>query len=200
MKIFTPAAVATFIFAIVASISWASADALAQPAGALELHDTQNRLIGRVITRPDGRLEARSYSNLYLGYFDPKTNITHDAQNRMVGRGNFLPVLIDRAAQNSATQSRIERTREPRDPRSVIPDPALEDRPIIPPEVKSRHGRMGPSVTQEDRFFAIDALQIAMKNRGLEINWRNPASGNSGSYVATNDIFETSVNGQITTC
>lgn len=199
MSICRLATAVAFTFAIVASISWPTAGALAQPT--TEFHDIQNRLIGRVIARPDGRLEARSYSNRYLGYFDPKTNITHDAENRMVARGNFLPVLIDRAGQNIA-DPRIERmpSRELKHPHSVTPDPTLEDRPIIPPEVKSRHGRMAPYVTQADRFFAIDALQIAMKKRGFESNWSNPASGNSGSYTATNDFFETSVNGQVTTC
>lgn len=202
MNICRSATAVAFIFSIVAGICWPTADAFAQPAHTTEFHDIQNRLIGRVIERPDGRFEARSYSNRYLGYFDPKANITYDSENRMVARGNFLPVLIDRVSQNSAANPRIERTpsRELKHPHSVIPNPTLEDRPIVPPEVKSRHGRMVPSLTQEDRFFAIDALQIAIKKRGVEINWRNPASGNSGSYITTGEVFETSVNGQINTC
>lgn len=202
MNICRSATAVAFIFSISAGICWPTTGALAQPAYTTEFHDLQNRLIGRVIVRPDGRLEARSYSNRYLGYFDPKTNITYDSENRMVARGDFLPVLLDRAAQNSAVDPRIERTPsgEPKHPHRVIPNPTLEDWPIIPPEVKSRHGRMVPSVTQEGRFFALDALQIAMKKRGVEINWRNPASGNSASYITTGDAFETSVNGQITTC
>ena len=189
--------------------------AQAQPATNEELRDAQNRLIGKMVTRSDGRIEGRDHRNRLLGVFDPQANVTYDRNSRVVGRGNFLPVLIDRAARESTSDAPNEGlTREgsgrawqegepqyqPRYQHRVMPGPAPGDRPIIPPEVQARHGRMVPHVTQEDRYFAISALQTAAEQRGREIGWRNPDSGNAGSYLVTTETFESSMHGVNITC
>src|SRR5688572_3291614 len=74
-----------------------SSGAVAQPMQ--ELRDSQNRLIGKITPRSDGRLEAYSYDNRYLGFFDPIANVTYDRNHRLIARGNLLSALIDRDAQ-----------------------------------------------------------------------------------------------------
>ncbi len=58
------------------------------------LRDRQNRLLGTLKTRMDGRVELYSPSNRLRGMYFPKTNETRDAANRLVGRGNLLNTLI----------------------------------------------------------------------------------------------------------
>lgn len=58
------------------------------------LRDRQNRLLGTIKHRPDGRQEIYSPSNRLLGSYFPRTNETRDAANRFVGRGNLLTSLL----------------------------------------------------------------------------------------------------------
>ena len=58
-----------------------------------ELRDGSNRLLGRI--REVGRkLEIRDASNRLKGWYDPGTNQTRDASNRLVGKGNLLTTLL----------------------------------------------------------------------------------------------------------
>jgi len=190
-----------------------SAGALAQPMQ--EFRDPQNRVIGKVIPRSDGRLEARSSDNRYLGFFDPKANVTYDRNHRVIARGNLLSALIDHDAQAAKHEVGNEQNDrdamsrpwregdpqyQPRYQHRVMPTPAPDEIPIVPPDVKARHDRMVNSVSQEDRFFAIDALQQAAESRGHSVFWRNPDSGNSGAYLVTPEFIETYVNGLIANC
>ncbi len=92
------------------------------------------------------------------------------------------------------------RDHQPKYQHRVMPTPAPGEIPIIPPDVKARHRLMVNSVTQEDRYFAIDALQQAAGSRGRSISWRNPDSRNSGAYLVTSEFVETYVNGHIANC
>ena len=58
------------------------------------LKDKQNRLVGRIRTTSGGVLEIRDASNRLKGKYDPKTNITRDARNLEVGKGNWLSALL----------------------------------------------------------------------------------------------------------
>ncbi len=209
-KLLASLAAASLIAALVTGVP-----ASAQHVPSEELRDSQNRLMGKIVTRSDGRLEARDQRNRLLGTYDPQSGMTYDHNNRVVGRGNFLPALIDRTARTSASERREEPSRgdttgrawregdpqyQPRYEHRVMPGPAPGERGIIPPEVTARHGRMSATTTQEDRYFAIDALQQAATHRGREVAWRNPDTRNSGSYLVTNETFESSVNGIMITC
>ena len=58
------------------------------------LKDRQNRLLGKIRTTGGGVLELRDAQNRLKGKYDPRTNITRDAQNRVVGQGNLLSTLL----------------------------------------------------------------------------------------------------------
>uniref|UniRef100_A0A831ZIT9 Uncharacterized protein n=1 Tax=Desulfacinum infernum TaxID=35837 RepID=A0A831ZIT9_9BACT len=59
-----------------------------------ELRDKNNRLLGKIRTLPNGKLELRDASNRFKGTYDPKKNETRDHRNRLVGKGNLLPMLL----------------------------------------------------------------------------------------------------------
>ena len=59
-----------------------------------EFRDRNDRLIGKIKTRYDGKLELRDASGFFKGIYDPKTNDTRDANDKLVGKGNFLATLL----------------------------------------------------------------------------------------------------------
>ena len=59
-----------------------------------ELRDRSNRLLGKIKTRSDGKLELRDSSNRLKGTYNPKNNETRDPSNRLVGKGNLLTTLL----------------------------------------------------------------------------------------------------------
>jgi hypothetical protein len=59
-----------------------------------ELRDARNALLGKIRTRPDGKLELRDQSNRFLGTYDPKFDQTRDATNKLIGKGNLLTTLL----------------------------------------------------------------------------------------------------------
>ena len=59
-----------------------------------QLRDSSNKLIGTISEISNGQLEIRDPSNKRLGTYDPKTNQTRDASNRVVGAGNLLTTLL----------------------------------------------------------------------------------------------------------
>jgi len=58
------------------------------------LRDKNNRLMGKIITLSDGRLEIRDPSNRRKGTYNPKNNETRDSSNRLIGKGNLLTTLL----------------------------------------------------------------------------------------------------------
>lgn len=58
------------------------------------LRDRQNRLLGTIKHRPDGRQDLYGATNRLLGTYFPRTNETRDAANRLVGWGNLLASLL----------------------------------------------------------------------------------------------------------
>lgn len=63
-------------------------------AGKQEIRDKYNRLLGSIVTKSNGNLEGRDALNRFKGTYDSKHNVTRDALNRIVGKGNLLSNLI----------------------------------------------------------------------------------------------------------
>ncbi len=59
-----------------------------------ELRDNNNRLLGSIRTRGDGTHEGRNASGSLKGTYNPRTNETRDPMNKLVGKGDFLAILI----------------------------------------------------------------------------------------------------------
>jgi len=59
-----------------------------------ELRDSNNRLLGKIETLYNGKLEIRDALNRLKGTYDPKSNETRDDSNRLVGKGNLLSSLL----------------------------------------------------------------------------------------------------------
>lgn len=47
--------------------------------------------------------------------------------------------------------------------------------------------RRGATITQGDRWYAVNAFQLAGEQRGRIFSWRNPTTGNSGTIVVYDD-------------
>lgn len=60
------------------------------------LKDRNNRIIGYIEMQSDGKQVGKDASNRIKGYYDPKSNKTKDEDNKEVGTGNLLAVLITR--------------------------------------------------------------------------------------------------------
>jgi len=58
-----------------------------------ELRDKSGKLLGK-IKEVSGKLEIRNTSGKLLGKYDPKSDQTHDASGKLVGKGNFLSTLL----------------------------------------------------------------------------------------------------------
>jgi hypothetical protein len=59
-----------------------------------QIRDNMNRLMATVKTLSTGKQEIRDAQNRMLGTYDPRTNETRDAMNRLVAKGNVLSSLI----------------------------------------------------------------------------------------------------------
>jgi hypothetical protein len=59
-----------------------------------ELRDRHNKLLGKIKTKSDGKLELRDSHNALKGTYDPKRDETRDSHNRLVGKGNLLTTLL----------------------------------------------------------------------------------------------------------
>lgn len=59
-----------------------------------ELRDKNSRLLGKIKTRSDGKLELRDANNFFKGTYDPKTNDTRDANSKFIAKGNMLTTLL----------------------------------------------------------------------------------------------------------
>ncbi|WP_198086379.1 hypothetical protein [Variovorax sp. E3] len=58
------------------------------------LRDRLSLIIGFIDTDPRGKQTGRDASSRIVGYYDPRTNKTMDAQSRIIGSGNLLASLI----------------------------------------------------------------------------------------------------------
>lgn len=59
-----------------------------------QIRDHANRLVATIRAISGGRLEIRDAKNRLLGAYDPQSNQTRDANNRLVATGNALTSLI----------------------------------------------------------------------------------------------------------
>lgn len=58
------------------------------------LRDKMNRKLGVIKTDSRGIQTLYDAMNRKKGVYDPKTNTTKDAMNRMIGKGNLLATLL----------------------------------------------------------------------------------------------------------
>lgn len=58
------------------------------------LRDRQNKTIGYIVTRSDGKQHLEDVSGHTIGYYDPKQDKTEDRNHRTVGYGNLLATLL----------------------------------------------------------------------------------------------------------
>ncbi len=58
------------------------------------LRDKMNRKIGEIKTDTRGVQTLYDSMNRKKGTYDPKTNVTRDTVNRVVGKGNLLAALL----------------------------------------------------------------------------------------------------------
>jgi len=58
------------------------------------LKDRTGKLIGRIKTRNDGKMEIFDRTGKLKGSYYPKTNQTKDRNGKLVGKGNLLTTLL----------------------------------------------------------------------------------------------------------
>lgn len=58
------------------------------------IRNKASREMGYIRTSSSGKQTAYNKRREKLGCFDPKTNLTRDADNRVIGHGNILASLI----------------------------------------------------------------------------------------------------------
>lgn len=59
-----------------------------------ELRDRTGKLIGRIKTRSNGKLEIRDHNGRLRVTYDPKKNEKRDAPGKPLGKGNLLARLL----------------------------------------------------------------------------------------------------------
>ncbi|MBK8214456.1 MAG: hypothetical protein IPK71_12005 [Myxococcales bacterium] len=59
-----------------------------------ELRDRTGRLLGKIKTLSDGKLELRDHTGSLKGTYNPKNNETRDRTGSLVGKGNLLTTLL----------------------------------------------------------------------------------------------------------
>jgi hypothetical protein len=58
------------------------------------IRDRNFRILGHIETTPDGQERALDSRVKTLGHYDPRRNITTDANFRTIARGNVLSALV----------------------------------------------------------------------------------------------------------
>jgi hypothetical protein len=58
------------------------------------LKDKNNKILGKIKQLSNGQLEIYDYHNKRLGKYDPKTDQTRNANNKLIGKGNLLSMLL----------------------------------------------------------------------------------------------------------
>ena len=59
-----------------------------------QIRDKSGRLLATIKTDSSGKQEIRDKNSKKLGVYDPKSNETRDANNRLVAKGNTLSSFI----------------------------------------------------------------------------------------------------------
>ena len=59
-----------------------------------ELRDRNNKLLRKIKTLSNGKLELRDRNNSLKGVYDPKRDETRDRNNKLVAKGNMLTTLL----------------------------------------------------------------------------------------------------------
>lgn len=148
-----------------------------QRSASQNFYDADKRYMGRIVTKPDGREEARGVTAIYLGAYDPTHDITYDRFNRVYGRGDQLAAII--AAEYTAYRARQK---------AEMPIDVDPQAPVIGPltdmsdESSNRRGAMSAALTTEDRIIARQALDRAGQHPFNRVEWSNPRTGNYGSF------------------
>ena len=58
------------------------------------IYDHTHRLLGRIRTLNNGKMELRDHTGRLKGTYAPRSNETRDHTNRLVGKGNLLTRLL----------------------------------------------------------------------------------------------------------
>jgi hypothetical protein len=58
------------------------------------IRDRNSRILGYIETMADGRQKALDTHLRVLGFYDPRRNITTDANVRIIAQGNVLSALV----------------------------------------------------------------------------------------------------------
>ncbi len=59
-----------------------------------DLRDKTGKLLGRIKTQSNGKLELRDATGKLKGYYDPKSNETRMPNGSLVGKGNLITTLL----------------------------------------------------------------------------------------------------------
>lgn len=154
-----------------------------------EFRDSTGRLMGRTLGRPDGDIEGRTNTGIFVGKYSPAKDITVDLRGRLVGRGNHLSSMIIDDFR------RVEAQKKSAAPSGLMTDP---NAPVIGPltdmgpEAEARRQAMKPYITDSDRLVARQALTKAGQSSFTLIEWRNPETGHRGSWFLRDVDLRTS--------
>jgi hypothetical protein len=58
------------------------------------LRDANSRIVGKIKTLSNGRLEGRDANSRLKGTYDPKSNETRDSNGHLIGKGNLLAAIV----------------------------------------------------------------------------------------------------------
>jgi hypothetical protein len=161
--------------------------------------DSNGRLMGRTFGLQNGDIEGRTNTGLFVGKYSPARDITYDMHGRMFGRGNQLPsMIIDKYRDAEARKKAAA-------PGGLMTDP---DAPVIgpltdmSPAAEGRRQAMKAHITDGDRITARQALSKAGSSPFTLVEWRNPDTGNHGSWFLRDVDLRTSrwMNGEWVEC
>jgi hypothetical protein len=135
-------------------------------AGEVAVRSTYNGPIIGYTVEEGGRVVAKDVNRRTLGWYDANRAATVDASGRVVCSGDCLTVLIFRANGNKQA-------------RENAGDPQMRE------------------LTEEDQRLANEsAYAIAFGSGRLTNTWRNPASGNYGSWETMGAVIADPQRGQ----
>lgn len=144
-----------------------------------QFRDDRNRLMGRTLSRPDGDIEGRTNMGRFVGKYSPARDATFDMHGRLVGRGNQLPAMIvEDYSRAEAQKKALAHGRPMTDPDAQVIGPVTD----MSPEAENRREAMKVYITNGDRVVARQALNRAGLLPFTLVEWKNPESGNYGSW------------------
>lgn len=154
-----------------------------------DLRDSNGRLMGRTFSRQDGDIEGRTNTGRFVGKYSPARDTTFDMQGRVVGRGNQLSSMIVDEYRKAEARKKAEA------PGGLMTDP---DAPVIgpltdmSPAAEARRQAIKARITDGDRLVARQALRKAGPLPFTLVEWRNPETGNHGSWFLRDVDLRTS--------